>query len=184
MIQWCRPNFLGSEKDFLNKFEKPISEGQRPNASRGARRKSTNRLGVLSVMPEQCPHRRSQAILVQQPPPKRELVLQLHLAAWQQDCQRALTCKEANFKAHGTFGFFTTLKGIYNKPNHFRKSCEEVQSNVSKRFEAAREQAQQHQHPTRRSANATTTERSDHERCWVVDVHRLSKAYLYVASRE
>jgi hypothetical protein len=45
-------------------------------------------------------------------------------------------------------------------------------------------QAQQHQHPTRRSANATTTERSDHERCWVVDVHRLSKAYLYVASRE
>lgn len=77
MINWVSPGFLGERSDFTSRFQKPIEEGIKADASRYAQRNSLKRLKTLGKIIANKTHRADISVLAKDLKPKTEFVITL-----------------------------------------------------------------------------------------------------------
>jgi RAD54-like protein 2 len=83
MVDFVRPNYLGSKQEFCNMFERPISNGQCVDSTTEDRQLMRARAHVLHSLLEGFIQRRGHDVLQTDLPPKTETVLLLKLSTMQ-----------------------------------------------------------------------------------------------------
>ncbi|KAG7158745.1 Transcriptional regulator ATRX-like 1, partial [Homarus americanus] len=86
MIQFVKPNLLGTKKEFMNRFVNPIEQGQCVDAMPRDVRRMKRRAHILHNMLEGCVQRFDYTVLKPFLPPKLEFVVSVQLS----DIQRQL----------------------------------------------------------------------------------------------
>ena len=90
LVDFVRPEFLGTAAEFSNQFVKPIAHGRARDATRVDARRGARLAHVLHRKLAGVVHRREAALLQQELPPKREAVLYVGLGALQKKMTRRL----------------------------------------------------------------------------------------------
>ncbi|KAJ0404817.1 hypothetical protein ATCC90586_000891 [Pythium insidiosum] len=88
MVNFTRPNYLGSLEDFKNRFVNPIENGQCVDSTEADKRLARQRAFVLTNELKTLVLRRDQEYLFKQLPPKREWVLLCRLTEAQAQLYR------------------------------------------------------------------------------------------------
>ncbi len=83
MVDWVRPNFLGTLSDFRNRFENPIKNGMNKDSTHGDIRNMQKRLFVLHDKLSSFVQRHGWKLLQKDLPLKEEFVLLLEPSALQ-----------------------------------------------------------------------------------------------------
>ncbi|XP_071453128.1 transcriptional regulator ATRX homolog isoform X2 [Hetaerina americana] len=83
MIQFVKPNLLGTHKEFLNRFVNPITNGQLAESTPHDVKVMKRRAHVLHKMLEGCVQRRDYLVLTPFLPPKYEYVICIQLTELQ-----------------------------------------------------------------------------------------------------
>jgi RAD54-like protein 2 len=89
MVDFVRPNFLGTKTEFANMFERPIQNGQCVDSTPRDVRLMMHRAHVLHQQLQGFVQRRGHAVLRQSLPPKTEHVLLLRMTPIQRRLYRA-----------------------------------------------------------------------------------------------
>uniref|UniRef100_A0A1I8HLN3 Helicase ATP-binding domain-containing protein n=1 Tax=Macrostomum lignano TaxID=282301 RepID=A0A1I8HLN3_9PLAT len=84
MVDFVRPNFLGTKQQFSNMFERPISNGQCVDSTLSDRKLMRYRAHVLHELLSGFVQRRSHSVLQKSLPPKTEFVLLLRMSPIQE----------------------------------------------------------------------------------------------------
>lgn len=80
MIQFVKPNLLGTKEEFQNRFSNPITNGQFEDSTPGDVKLMKQRAHVLHRMLEGCVQRCDYAVLTPFLPPKQEYVVLIRLS--------------------------------------------------------------------------------------------------------
>nr|XP_039264294.1 LOW QUALITY PROTEIN: helicase ARIP4-like [Styela clava] len=83
MVDFVRPNFLGTKQEFSNMFERPICNGQCADSNESDIRLMRFRSHVLHSLLKGFVQRRSHVVLKDSLPPKEEYVLMIRFSPWQ-----------------------------------------------------------------------------------------------------
>uniref|UniRef100_H2YW63 Helicase C-terminal domain-containing protein n=1 Tax=Ciona savignyi TaxID=51511 RepID=H2YW63_CIOSA len=83
MVDFVRPNFLGTRQEFSNMFERPIFNGQCADSTESDVRLMRFRSHVLHSLLKGFVQRRSHSVLQNRLPMKEEHVLMIRLSQWQ-----------------------------------------------------------------------------------------------------
>lgn len=79
MVQFVKPNLLGTRKEFLNRFVNPINNGQYEDSTSFDVKLMKKRAHVLHKMLEGSVQRFDYSVLTPFLPPKQEYVITVHL---------------------------------------------------------------------------------------------------------
>ncbi|VEL25797.1 unnamed protein product [Protopolystoma xenopodis] len=109
MVDFVRPNYLGTKQEFTNMFQRPIENGQCIDSTRDDRKIMQGRAHVLHDLLSGFVQRRSHAVLKASLPPKTEIVLLVRLTPLQ---RRLYSAFMASLGASGPLGWaqVNTLK--------------------------------------------------------------------------
>ncbi|XP_018428605.1 PREDICTED: helicase ARIP4 [Nanorana parkeri] len=116
MVDFVRPDFLGTRQEFSNMFERPILNGQCMDSTPQDKRLMRYRSHVLHSLLEGFVQRRGHTVLKAQLPSKEEHVIMVRLSP----IQRALYTEFMNrFRDAGNSGWLglNPLKAIWNHPD-------------------------------------------------------------------
>ena len=83
MVDFVRPNYLGSKHEFNNMFQRPIENGQCVDSTFEDRKLMQGRAHVLHELLEGFVQRRSHAVLKANLPPKWEYVILIKMSSLQ-----------------------------------------------------------------------------------------------------
>lgn len=117
MVNFVKPNLLGTIKEFKNRFVNPITNGQCRDSTPHDVRRMKMSAHVLHVLLAGTVQRRDYRVLTECLPPKQEYVLAIRLTPVQDQLYR-------RFLEHGTgmhtqqdlFTTFSTLAKVWNHP--------------------------------------------------------------------
>nr|CAD35753.1 X-linked nuclear protein [Dugesia japonica] len=115
MVQFVKPNLLGTQKEFLNRFVNPINNGQHINSTPYDVSLMKKRSHILFKMLDGCVHRRDYSALVKYLPPKYEYVVKIRLSDIQVQLYRQYIsiCKD---NKHSLFQDHLTFSRIWTRP--------------------------------------------------------------------
>ena len=139
MVDFVRPDFLGTLPEFNNRFANPIKNGQCSDSKEEDKEFMRDRSFVLHHMLEGFVQRRDEGILVGTLPRKAEFVIPIRLSPVQEDLyKRYLEHRMSGSDAHASslFKSYHTLAKVWNHPDLL---LAEVQSGYAK---AKKEHAQ------------------------------------------
>ncbi|XP_061391965.1 transcriptional regulator ATRX homolog, partial [Musca vetustissima] len=132
MIQFIKPNLLGTYKEYLNRFVNPITNGQYTDSTDRDIRLMKHRSHILHKLLEGCIQRRDYSVLAPYLPPKHEYVVYTTLSDLQQLLyehymvhQRDLS---SNVEGKGAklFQDFQELRRIWTHPMNMRINSDSV----------------------------------------------------------
>lgn len=135
MVQFVKPNLLGTYKEYLNRFVNPITNGQYTDSTERDIRLMKNRSHVLHKMLEGCIQRRDYSVLAPYLPPKHEYVVFISLSDLQKTLyehymvnERSIDNGPSNVGGRGAalFKDFQTLRRIWTHPMALRVNSDEV----------------------------------------------------------
>nr|CAH8851351.1 unnamed protein product [Trichobilharzia regenti] len=130
MVDFVRPNYLGTKQEFTNMFQRPIENGQCIDSTPEDRKVMQGRAHVLHDLLSGFVQRRSHAVLKASLPPKTEIVLLIKLSPLQRTLYAAFM---RSLGSSGPLGWaqVNTLKTyamcckIWNHPDILRRAMEE-----------------------------------------------------------
>ncbi|CAH8531125.1 unnamed protein product [Heterobilharzia americana] len=130
MVDFVRPNYLGTKQEFTNMFQRPIENGQCIDSTPEDRKVMQGRAHVLHDLLSGFVQRRSHAVLKASLPPKTEIVLLIKLSPLQRTLYAAFM---RSLGSNGPLGWaqVNTLKTyamcckIWNHPDILRRAMEE-----------------------------------------------------------
>ena len=127
MVDFVRPNFLGTRTEFGNMFERPIQNGQCVDSSPGDVKLMKERVYVLHSLVKGFVQRRSHAVLRNTLPQKEEHVLLLRLTPLQRALYRHhMSDLVQNKSVSNPLKAFAICLKIWNHPDvlyNFVKRC-------------------------------------------------------------
>ncbi|KAG8234944.1 hypothetical protein J437_LFUL015512 [Ladona fulva] len=127
MIQFVKPNLLGTHKEFLNRFVNPISNGQCADSTPHDVKIMKRRAHVLHKMLDGCVQRRDFSVMIPYLPPKHEYVVLICLTELQ---TKLYSHYIQTFSQRGTgggaslFNDFQNLQRIWTHPRVLKMSTE------------------------------------------------------------
>src|SRR5699024_9502051 len=129
--RFVKPNLLGSKKEFKNRFENPIKNGQHIDSTERDVKVMKKRVHILHQLLKDCIHRCDYSVLVPYLQPKFEYVLSLKLTETQTKLYKHylenLVDKSSNTRR--LFHDHTILGYIWNHPvllrDHYNRKQEE-----------------------------------------------------------
>lgn len=117
MVNFVKPNLLGTQKEFVNRFVNPIVNGQCRDSTSQDVRRMKQRAHVLHDMLKASVQRRDYRVLAECLPPKQEYVLAIRLSPIQDQLYRLyLEHTRGYHTASDLFSTFATLLKIWNHP--------------------------------------------------------------------
>lgn len=123
MIQFIKPNLLGTYKEYLNRFVNPITNGQYADSTQYDMRLMKHRSHILHKLLEGCIQRRDYSVLAPYLPPKHEYVVYVTLSDIQKVVyefymreQRRLMSGDSQSKGASLFQDFQNLRRIWTHP--------------------------------------------------------------------
>lgn len=134
MIQFVKPNLLGTYKEYLNRFVNPIMNGQYTDSTERDIRLMKHRSHILHKLLEGCIQRRDYSVLAPYLPPKYEYVVYTTLSTMQQEIyeyymtQRRdiIASNDLSGKGARLFQDFQELRRIWTHPMNMRINSDSV----------------------------------------------------------
>lgn len=133
MIQFVKPNLLGTYKEYMNRFVNPISNGQYTDSTDRDLRLMKHRSHILHKLLEGCIQRRDYSVLAPYLPPKHEYVVYTTLSELQQQLYgfymttyRDQTSNDTCGKGARLFQDFQDLRRIWTHPMNLRVNSDTV----------------------------------------------------------
>ncbi|XP_054739987.1 transcriptional regulator ATRX homolog [Anastrepha obliqua] len=131
MIQFIKPNLLGTYKEYLNRFVNPITNGQYTDSTERDIRLMKHRSHILHKMLEGCIQRRDYSVLAPYLPPKHEYTVYTTLSELQQQIYEYYMRTQRDFsditgKGARLFQDFQDLRRIWTHPMNLRKNSDTV----------------------------------------------------------
>ncbi|XP_037945217.1 transcriptional regulator ATRX homolog [Teleopsis dalmanni] len=133
MIQFIKPNLLGTYKEYLNRFVNPITNGQYTDSTDRDIRLMKHRSHILHKMLEGCIQRRDYSVLAPYLPPKHEYVVYTTLSILQEllyehymTVQRDKCSSDITGKGARLFQDFQDLRRIWTHPMNLRVNSDNV----------------------------------------------------------
>nr|XP_018911323.1 PREDICTED: uncharacterized protein LOC109040022 isoform X1 [Bemisia tabaci]XP_018911324.1 PREDICTED: uncharacterized protein LOC109040022 isoform X1 [Bemisia tabaci] len=130
MVDFVRPNYLGSKTEFSNMFERPIQNGQCVDSTPQDVRLMRYRAHVLHSLLEGFVQRRSHSVLQQALPQKEEYILLVRMTPFQRKLYETFMNEVVRIKAvPNPLKAFAVCCKIWNHPDilyNFLKKKEEV----------------------------------------------------------
>lgn len=134
MIQFVKPNLLGTYKEYLNRFVNPIMNGQYTDSTERDIRLMKHRSHILHKLLEGCIQRRDYSVLAPYLPPKYEYVVYTTLSTMQQELyehymteRRDVTASnDLTGKGARLFQDFQELRRIWTHPMNMRINSDSV----------------------------------------------------------
>lgn len=116
MVNFVKPNLLGTLKEFTNRFVNPIKNGQCSDSQPVDIRVMKQRAHVLHELVSGCVQRRDYRVLADTLPPKQEYVISFRLSPVQDKLYRLFLDQEKG--CHGAKDLFTTFSSLAKVWNH------------------------------------------------------------------
>lgn len=123
MVDFVRPNLLGTNKEFRNRFANPIRNGESIDASDFDVKLMKKRAFILAKSLDGVVQRKDYSYMCQHLPPKHEYVLSLQLTEVQQQLyeyylknKSTALVSGGKVSGHGLFGDFQTFLLVNNHP--------------------------------------------------------------------
>ncbi|KAH8310934.1 hypothetical protein KR044_003488 [Drosophila immigrans] len=133
MIQFVKPNLLGTYKEYMNRFVNPISNGQYTDSTDRDLRLMKHRSHILHKLLEGCIQRRDYSVLAPYLPPKHEYVVYTSLSELQQQLygyymttHRDQASSDICGKGARLFQDFQDLRRIWTHPMNLRVNSDNV----------------------------------------------------------
>lgn len=133
MIQFIKPNLLGTYKEYLNRFVNPIMNGQYTDSTERDIRLMKHRSHILHQLLQGCIQRRDYSVLAPYLPPKHEYVVYTTLSTLQQllyehymTHQRDVGSSISEGKGARLFQDFQELRRIWTHPMNMRINSDSV----------------------------------------------------------
>ncbi|XP_030375957.1 transcriptional regulator ATRX homolog [Scaptodrosophila lebanonensis] len=133
MIQFVKPNLLGTYKEYMNRFVNPISNGQYTDSTERDLRLMKHRSHILHKLLEGCIQRRDYSVLAPYLPPKHEYVVYTTLSDLQQTLYeyymttyRDQSSSDICGKGARLFQDFQDLRRIWTHPMNLRVNSDNV----------------------------------------------------------
>ncbi|EDW15808.1 uncharacterized protein Dmoj_GI10182 [Drosophila mojavensis] len=133
MIQFVKPNLLGTYKEYMNRFVNPISNGQYTDSTDRDLRLMKHRSHILHKLLEGCIQRRDYSVLAPYLPPKHEYVVYTTLSELQQQLygyymttHRDQGSSDICGKGARLFQDFQDLRRIWTHPMNLRVNSDNV----------------------------------------------------------
>ncbi|KAH8284031.1 hypothetical protein KR054_007937 [Drosophila jambulina] len=133
MIQFVKPNLLGTYKEYMNRFVNPISNGQYTDSTERDLRLMKHRSHILHKLLEGCIQRRDYSVLAPYLPPKHEYVVYTTLSELQQQLygyymttHREQSSSDICGKGARLFQDFQDLRRIWTHPMNLRVNSDNV----------------------------------------------------------
>lgn len=133
MIQFVKPNLLGTYKEYMNRFVNPISNGQYTDSTERDLRLMKHRSHILHKLLEGCIQRRDYSVLAPYLPPKHEYVVYTTLSELQQQLygyymttHRDQGSSDICGKGARLFQDFQDLRRIWTHPMNLRVNSDNV----------------------------------------------------------
>lgn len=127
MVDFIRPDLLGTKAEFSNRFANPIKNGACINSTAADNKLTRFRSHVLHKIIKNFVHRRTHSIFLKALPKKREYVIQCTLSPVQAsvythyvEASRGKTA--SGLTGHGVIGSYAFLAKIWNHPDVLRKT--------------------------------------------------------------
>ncbi|XP_043266891.1 transcriptional regulator ATRX-like [Venturia canescens] len=140
MVQFVKPNLLGTKKEFANRFENPITNGQFDNSTEYDVRLMKKRAHVLHKMLEGSVQRLDYSVLTPFLPPKQEYVIFVRLTKVQIKMYRHYLdnyARRAGGVGGSLFADFQALQRIWTHPLVMRLSQKQKDlANEKKRMDS------------------------------------------------
>ncbi len=125
MVNFVKPNLLGTPREFRNRFVNPIKNGQCRDSQPSDIRQMKLRAHVLHRKVSGCVQRKDYRVLSVAIPPKQEYVISFHLTDIQDQLYRFyLDQFRGNCGATDLFSTFSNLAKVWNHPWVLRLSEE------------------------------------------------------------
>ncbi|KAK9300371.1 hypothetical protein QLX08_006912 [Tetragonisca angustula] len=137
MVQFVKPNLLGTKKEFLNRFANPITNGQFDDSTEYDVKLMKKRAYVLHKMLKGCVQRFDYSVLTPFLPPKQEYVIFVSLSEVQVNLYQHYLDNFARRlrNANGSlFADFQVLQRVWTHPWVLRKNAEKIEKMNEKRF--------------------------------------------------
>lgn len=117
MVNFVRPGLLGTAKEFKEKFEGPIQNGQHADSERSEVVLMKKRTHILNGLLNQMIHRRGYDVLAQYLPRKHEYIVSVRLSALQIALyKRYIAMNAASKNNKGLFKAFSNLSQLSAHP--------------------------------------------------------------------
>ncbi|XP_078034096.1 uncharacterized protein LOC144468475 [Augochlora pura] len=139
MVQFVKPNLLGTKKEFLNRFANPINNGQYDDSTEYDVKIMKKRAYVLHKMLKGCVQRFDYSVLTPFLPPKQEYVIFVRLSDVQIKMYRYYLDNLARRQRSGNgslFADFQSLQRIWTHPLVMRLNSERVEKMNEKKLES------------------------------------------------
>ncbi|GFG39285.1 hypothetical protein Cfor_02210, partial [Coptotermes formosanus] len=139
MVQFVKPNLLGTQKEFRNRFMNPISNGQFEDSTAHDVKIMKRRAHVLHKMLEGSVQRFDYSVLTPFLPPKHEYVISIRLAEVQIKAYRyylencAMGKSGVNSRGTQLFNDYQNLSRIWTHPRVLQMSAENAEKNAEKK---------------------------------------------------
>ncbi|XP_076390210.1 uncharacterized protein LOC100874907 [Megachile rotundata] len=137
MVQFIKPNLLGTKKEFLNRFANPITNGQFDDSTEYDVKLMKKRAYVLHKMLKGCVQRFDYSVLMPFLPPKQEYVIFVSLTEVQINLYRHYLENFARQKRSGggfLFTDFQALQRIWTHPLVLQLNAEKVEKINGRRY--------------------------------------------------
>ncbi|CAK9817184.1 Transcriptional regulator ATRX homolog [Anthophora quadrimaculata] len=130
MVQFVKPNLLGTKKEFLNRFANPITNGQFDDSTEYDVKLMKKRAYVLHKMLKGCVQRFDYSVLTPFLPPKQEYVIFVSLAEVQMKLYRYYLenfARRTRSAGGSIFTDFQALQRIWTHPMLLRLNAEKME---------------------------------------------------------
>ncbi|XP_031833039.1 uncharacterized protein LOC116427168 [Nomia melanderi] len=130
MVQFVKPNLLGTKREFLNRFANPITNGQFDDSTEYDVKLMKKRAYVLHKMLKGCVQRFDYSVLTPFLPPKQEYVIFVRLSDVQMKMYRYYLdniSRRQRSEKGSLFADFQSLQRIWTHPVVLRLNAEKVE---------------------------------------------------------
>ncbi|KAK3930445.1 Transcriptional regulator ATRX-like protein [Frankliniella fusca] len=136
MVQFVKPNLLGTRKEFLNRFVNPITNGQYEDSTAHDVKRMKRRAHVLHQTLEGSVQRYDYSVLTPFLPPKEEYVISIRISDVQEKLYRHYlehySSRGYQGKGAQLFADFQSLQRIWTHPRVLKMSAERAEQKAEK----------------------------------------------------
>ncbi|CAL7933444.1 unnamed protein product [Xylocopa violacea] len=140
MVQFVKPNLLGTRKEFLNRFVNPITNGQFDDSTEYDVKLMKKRAYVLHKMLKGCVQRFDYSVLTPFLPPKQEYVIFVRLTEVQINMYRhylEVFARQSRNASGSLFADFQALQRIWTHPLVLRLNAEKMEKLNEKKLDSS-----------------------------------------------